>query len=54
MQFYGFTKEISGIIVAVIIYMIAISSFIGNSIKSSRIKKDMLKKTQVEEVKSHV
>ena len=54
MQFYGFTKEISGIIVAVIIYMIAISSFIGNSLKSRRIKREILKKTEIEGEQTNV
>ncbi|MDZ4196719.1 MAG: hypothetical protein U1C51_05640, partial [Candidatus Izemoplasmatales bacterium] len=39
MQFFGFNKEITSIIMSVIIYMISISAFVGQFIKKRKLMK---------------
>ncbi len=54
MQFFGYSKEIATIVMSVIIYMIAISSFIGHYFQDRRIKKDILLDKEQKEIDDHV
>jgi simple sugar transport system permease protein len=54
MQFFGYNKEITSIVMSVIIYMIAISSFIGSYIKSRKIRKELIEQGKIKEVKQDV